>query len=146
MSKISEAVAAANDIVKDCVEIPSWGVTIEVRGMNGLARAHYFQRITEAREENDPAVLARIEAEILVQSLYDPEDGSLAFADSDIDMLLTKDGGVIGMLSKKALVASGLDADAESRLGKSSSASSSTATTSKDETPSDASTSSSPTS
>lgn len=139
MSRLSHAIAIVDDIDHEDVYVEKWGVTLRIQGMDGHGRARYLRRIVEAREEEDDDALAQVEAEVLIECCYDPQDGTKAFDESDIGMLLTKHGGIIGMLSRKALVASGLDAEAEERLGKSSSVS----TADGDQaTPNDASTSS----
>lgn len=145
MSRLSEKIAVASDIDDEPVFIPKWDVTLNVRGMDGNGRAEYLKKIVRARESEDDTELAQIEAEVLIQCLFDPDDGTRVFEDEDIPMLLTKHGGVIGMLSRKALVASGLDADAEERLGKPSSASTTLALVPEASTQNDASTSTSPT-
>lgn len=121
MSRISQIVADAKDIETEEVPIPQWGVTIEVRGMDGTNRSLYLNRFFKAKEEGNEEDLASIETDMLVFCCYDPEDGSQAFVAEDIPMLLTKSGAVIGRLATTAMRLSGLDKDAEKRWGKVSS-------------------------
>jgi hypothetical protein len=147
MSRLSLLIGDKPDITDEGVYVPLWGVTINIRSMDGNGRAAYLQRLVKAREEEDDEAIGQIECEILVQCAYDPEDGTQAFSDADIPMLMSKHGGVIGMLARKAVIASGLDNDAEERLGKPSSASptpAAEAVAETDPTPSDVSTSPSP--
>ena len=123
MSRISQLIATADDIESEDVEIPIWGCTIRIKGMNGYGRSTYLARLIKAREEEDEQKISEIEAELIIACAYDPEDDSLCFVSSDVPMLLEHSGAVLGVLSQKALRLSGLDGEAETRLGKGSSAS-----------------------
>lgn len=137
MSRIASIVASSNDLDHEDVTVSQWNnVVIRITSMDLAHRGAYLERIVKAREEQNDVAMAQLQAELLVHSAFDPEDNSQAFDLSDIPMLLTKHGGVVGRLSAIAQRLSGLDADAEERLGKDSLAST--------ETPSDVSTSNSP--
>ena len=140
MSRLALAIADASDIDSELVPIPKWGgVTLKLIGMSAATRSEYLTRLMEARKSGDSQSLAQVEADLIVTCALDPETDEPAFEQSDIPMLLTKSGAVIGELSSRAMKLSGLDAKAEERLGKASSASTAA-------TPNDASTSSSPSS
>lgn len=124
MSRISSLVAQADDLHTEPVSCPEWGVTINVRSMDGNGRSAFMQRLADARENGE--AVASIETDLLVACCFDPEDDSQCFVADDIPMLLTKSGAVIGRLSAVAMRQSGLDAKAEERLGKDSSASTAT--------------------
>lgn len=136
MSRIASLVASAEDLDHEDVYVPKWDVTIRLRSMDLASRGDYLERMIKAREEEDSLALAQIQAKIVVASAFDPEDDTPAFNEGDIKLLMTKHGGVVGMLANKAQRLSGLDPDAEERLGKGSSDSG--------ETPSDEASSFSP--
>ena len=125
MSRISDLVRAVDDLPSELVPIPEWGCEIEVRGMDGHGRSEWLARILEAQENEDIEArqrdVARLECEAMVVACFDPEDGSRAFTEDDIPMLMAKAGKVIARLSRKASQLSGLDEGAEERLGKDSS-------------------------
>lgn len=118
MSRISERVAQADDIEHEDVPVEKWGVTIRLKGMNGHGRSEYLTRLVAAREEEDDEKVATLEASLVVACSFDPEDDSKVFDESDIEMLLSKSGAILGVLSTKAQRLSGLDQAAEERLGK----------------------------
>lgn len=118
MSRISALVASTDDQQTEIVPIAAWKVEIELRGMNIVERSDYIHRLIDARENEDQDALNQLDAEIVVACAYDPEDGSKAFDEADIPMLVTKSGAVIFPLSLKAQRLSGLDSEVESRLGK----------------------------
>lgn len=123
MSRISEKVSVAVDIETETVPISQWGVSVLVKGMDGTRRSTYLTRLIKAREDEDSDALGQLEAELVVACTFDPEDDSPVFTEDDIPMLMTKSGFVIGTLAMKAQRLSGLDKDAEERLGKGSSTS-----------------------
>jgi hypothetical protein len=139
MSRIAQLAAAANDIETETVPLPKWGCTVEVRGMDGNRRSQYLARLIKAREEEDTEALGQLEAELVVACTFDPEDGSQAFTEGDIAMLMGKSGFYIGALAMKAQRMSGLDLQAEERLGKGSLTSVPTDVSEEDSTPSVAS-------
>ena len=144
MTRISDLVAQASDIDAEAVDIPKWGVTVEMRGMNGATRAKYIQGLLAAQEADDTEAMAELDAHLVVACCFDPETGDPAFVESDIPMLMSKAGDIIAALSTKAQRLSGLDGKAEERLGKSSSTSESLASPEQGSSPSDASSSVSP--
>lgn len=129
MSRLSDLIKATDDIEHEDVPIGPWGVTLRLKSMDLASRGGYLERMIKAREEENDMALAQLQAEIVVACAYDPEDDTKAFTVTDIDMLLTKHGGVVGLLANKASRLSGLDADAEERLGKGSWASTAEAQT-----------------
>jgi hypothetical protein len=144
MSRLSQLVATASDIEEESVKIPQWGISVIVRGMDGNRRSQYLTRLIRAREDEDSDALGQLEAELVVACTFDPEDNTQAFSDTDIPMLMTKSGFVIGAVASKAQRLSGLDANAEERLGKDSSTSAPTEPPTVEVTPSVGSTSPSP--
>lgn len=121
MSRIAQLASVANDIESEKVPLPKWNCTVEVRGMDGNERSQYLARLIKAREEEDTEALGQLEAELVVACTWDPEDNSKAFVEGDIPMLMTKSGFYLGALAMKAQRLSGLDLQAEERLGKDSS-------------------------
>ena len=123
MTRISDLVAQAQDIETEDVEIPRWGVTVRVQSMSGVDRAKYIQNLVAAQEEDSPDLLSELDAQLVVACTFDPETDEPAFLVSDIPMLMSKAGDILGALSIKAQRLSGLDGKAEERLGKASSTS-----------------------
>lgn len=120
MSRITALVAVADDIEKNIVDVPEWGVKIGIRSMDGNRRSQFMTAFSKARESEDEEELGKIEADLLVYCAFDPEDNSQCFTPDDIPMLLTKSGKVIGRLSKLASELSGLAPETEKELVKNS--------------------------
>jgi hypothetical protein len=132
MTRIASLVRNADDIEEEVVEVPQWGCSIGIRSMAGTARSQYLAELFEAADIEDrkerQAQLSRVECKLIVACTFDPEDpGTPAFEESDVEMLVSKSGAIIGALSNKCLRASGLDGKAEERLGKGFSVSARTA-------------------
>ena len=144
MTRIADLVRSSDDIDTETVTIDKWGVTVQMRGMSGILRAQYLQRLIAANDEDDTEALSQLDAELVVACTFDPETDLPAFESADVPMLMTKAGDIIGALSVKAQRLSGLDGKAEERLGKGSSTSAPTDVPAVDTPPSDASSSVSP--
>lgn len=85
---LRDKILAADDIQVELVDVPEWGVTVEVRGMSG----HDRSRILEAAADSEDGKISvgRMYAETVIAACYDPDTGQRVFADSDIDVLLSK--------------------------------------------------------
>lgn len=118
MSRLSAIVENVDDTQVEIVPITAWKIEVEVRGMSLVERQNYLTALFKARAEEDQETLNRLDAEIVVECTYDPEDGSKVFTEAHIPMLMGKSAAVVAILSFKAQKLSGLDANAEERLGK----------------------------
>lgn len=136
MPSLRDTIAAVEDIPSESVDVPQWGVKLEVRGTDGTRRAEMLERFTREDGRIDYGELVPA---LLITCCYDPETGDKVFEDGDKDMLMGKASAALERVSTVAMRLCGIDQDAEARLGKDSSASPTTVTSA---TPSDASTSS----
>lgn len=115
MSRLTDKIAAINDIEEKIVDVPEWEVKIGIRSMDGNRRSQFMTAFSKAREAGNDDEIGKIEADLLVYCAYDPEDNSSCFTAEDIPLLLTKSGKVIGRLSKIASELSGLSPEAEKK-------------------------------
>jgi hypothetical protein len=116
---LRDTILAADDIPVERVEIPEWGVTVEVRGMTGADRG---QLLEEALDQDSGEVdLQRIYPDAVILSAHDPEDGTRIFDTSDRDALLSKAGKAIDRIATVAMRLSGFDDEAVDKAGKGSS-------------------------
>jgi len=84
---LRDKILAADDIQTELVDVPEWGVTVEVRGMSG----HDRTRILEAASEGENGLsVGRMYAETVIAATFDPETGERVFQPSDVDALLSK--------------------------------------------------------
>ena len=78
-SAIAEKIAAVPDLKPEKVPVPDWGVTVEIKGMNGHERSDYLGSLAEAirarDEDHDNGPMARLEMELIAFCVYDPETG-----------------------------------------------------------------------
>lgn len=118
MSKLADKVAKAQDVEVEDVPVKEWGVTIQVRGLTGRARAHMLK--THYNSEG-VANYETFYPAIIVATCYDPENGEQAFSDEDVDMLSGKSGAVLERLASVGLRLSGLGPKAVEEAGKGSS-------------------------
>lgn len=118
-----EKIRSANDIERALVDVPEWGVTIEVRSMSVRQRAA-FVAASQDQTEASADRIEKVYGQILVQCCLDPDNGAQIFEDDDLTWLMTeKSGAVIDRLVVSCLEASGLKEKAADEAGKSSSGS-----------------------
>lgn len=100
------------------VEVPEWGVTVEVRGMNGAERTRIMDL---AMGGGDRLELQMVYPEIVIATSFDPESGQQIFAPSDRDALLSKAAKPLDTLAMVGMRLSGFTQEASDAAGKGSS-------------------------
>jgi hypothetical protein len=101
---LKEAIFSSDDITKELVEIPEWGVTVEVRSMTANERA----KLGEGAAKGDKTDVGAMYALTVIATVYDPATGLPVFTAQDKEAILSKNGAVIERLATKALGNSGL--------------------------------------
>lgn len=105
------------DLPIEIVPVPEWGgVKVEVRGMNGLDRARFMQKVAGSDGVNFESWYP----ELIIATAHDPETGEKVFEKADKDPLNRKAGAALSRLGDTAARLSGLGASdvesAEERL------------------------------
>ena len=116
--RLRDKIRQASDIDSEIVDVPEWGVKVEVRSMTGLQRSRYLKRVGGDAGEVDFEVLYPL---LLVSTCHDPESGERLFTEDDVDWLNEKSSRPVERLATVANRLSGLDQNAESKLGEASS-------------------------
>lgn len=114
---LRDKILESTDIASEMVEVPEWGVTVEVRGMSGADRAQIFEAI--AGEGGDVKASA-LYAETVIATAYDPDTGAAIFEPGDMTALLQKSAQAIDRLAKVGLRLSGMEGqESQDAAGKS---------------------------
>ncbi|MEU3620599.1 hypothetical protein ACWD4O_10160 [Streptomyces sp. NPDC002623] len=123
MSSIKDAIRAAQDIkTQPDVEIPEWGVTVDVHGLPSGEWEAYQNKLNKLRfQEGRSGAEMQVKsnrAEIVAKALYDPDTGKLVFADlrEGIAILSEKSSGMVDGLFKLVRHLSGEDRDFEQKV------------------------------
>lgn len=123
---LRDQILSANDIESTLLEVPNWGVTLEVRSMDGRSRA----RLLKAAALPDGTVdLERLYPEVVILCSHDPETGERVFTDADRDGLLSKSAAAIELVALTAMNVSGMTQKSQADAGKDSSSTESVAST-----------------
>ena len=124
MSKIRDAILAADDRTGELYEIPEWGVTVQIRSMSARTRALFVGEIAEtdgSMQVNDPNRIEQMWFHVISQTCYVPDTGELVFTSEDIDDLMGKSAKVVNDLANRCMEVSGLTDEAAGDAGKDSS-------------------------
>lgn len=109
MSSLREKILNADDRRSEQVDVPEWGVTVEVRGLSGADRAAF---LADAVTDEGKVDFTRVWPSLLIAGVYDPESGEPVFQAADRDAINAKSAGVTERLAKIVQRLSGLDEDA----------------------------------
>ena len=117
---IRDQIRKAQDRTSQIVEVPEWGVTVEVRSMTGSQRSAIVTALTSDEDNKMEALWGGM----LVSCVYDPETGDPVFKEDDAEWLLNeKSSTVLDRLSNVCLQVAGIVEGAVDDAGKDFSAS-----------------------
>lgn len=117
---LRDQILQADDLERQEVEVPEWGVSVWVRGLTSAERDDYESELLEITEDGDK-VLHRenARAKLLVRAVVD-EDGNRVFGDEDVEALGEKSGRATDRLFDVAQELSGVtEEDVEELAGNS---------------------------
>jgi hypothetical protein len=115
---LRDQILNADDIDSELVEIPAWGVTVEVRSMDGRARTRLLKMTTSGDGEVD---MEKVFPEMVILCSHDPETGERIFTEDDRDAILAKAAGPVELLALAAMRVSGMSGTAIDEAGNDSS-------------------------
>ena len=112
---IRDKIRKAQDRASEIVEVPEWGVTVEVRSMTGTQRSQIVNALTGDEDNKMEALWGGM----LVSCVYDPETGEAVFKEDDAEWLLNeKSSTVLDRLSNVCLQVAGIVEGAVDEAGK----------------------------
>lgn len=104
---LRDKILQSEDIPTEMVEVPEWGVTVEVRGMSGADRVRIFDVISVDGEVK----AGNLYLETVLVTAYDPESGVPVFGDDDRAALMQKSAQAIDRIARVGLRLSGMEGD-----------------------------------
>jgi hypothetical protein len=123
VSSIKDAIRAAQDIkTQPDVDIPEWGVSVDVRGLPSGDWEAYQNKLNRLRfQEGQSGAEMQVKsnrAEIVAKALYEPGTDDLVFRDlrEGIAILSKKSQGTVDGLFKLCRHLSGEDRDFEQKV------------------------------
>jgi hypothetical protein len=127
MSNLSDRIFELEDVDAETVEVPAWGMKLEVRSMTGLERAGMLEKYITG----DGTMNVRdLYPSLIIACVYDPETGEKVFGPQDHDRLNGRNAAALEKLAQAAMRLSGIGAQDQEQLGKDSSPEGSDASTS----------------
>jgi hypothetical protein len=111
---LRDQILASSDIQSKLVDIPAWGVTVEVRGMTAAARASLLQR---AAVDGGGVDLTALYPSLVIGCTFDPDTGERVFSDGDFAAIGDKSGAAVELIAAEAMSLSGISEDARDALG-----------------------------
>lgn len=112
---LRDHILQCDDVQKEIVEIPQWGVSVCVHGMSGAARTSMIQNAAD----NDGVMnFSKMMPDIVIMCTFDPETDEQIFAESDRESLMLKSGAALDLIVNTAMRISGLLEGAVDKAGK----------------------------
>lgn len=104
-SELRKRALEADDIEAEVVDVPQWGIKLEVRGLTSKERAKLLRTSTKPDGSID---FDKWFPDLVIATAYDPETGEQVFEQADRDALNGKSGAAIQNLVEVASRLSGL--------------------------------------
>lgn len=102
-----QQILTAKDIETKDVDVPEWGGTVRIRGLNGAERDEFEQSMVERRGKRYEANLRNARARLVSLSVVD-DSGSRVFTDADVKALGNKSAAALNRVYEAARDLSGL--------------------------------------
>lgn len=115
---LRDRILQAADTTNEIVDIPEWGVAVEVRSMSGAARASIVQAGALQGQLPD---MSKFTSDIVVMCTFDPDTGEQVFTKDDAELVMEKNGSALERIVTVAMRLSGFSKDAIDAAGKGSS-------------------------
>lgn len=114
---LRDTIKAADDIDRRTVEVPEWGVTVEVRSPTVKERSDLIAAYTDTDGEIDYTAMF---TSLLIATVHDPETGERVFTPDDASWLEGKSGAAVNTVFEVAQQVSGMGAKATDEAKKDS--------------------------
>ncbi len=102
-----QQILTAKDIETKDIEVPEWGGTVRIRGLNGAERDEFEQSMVERRGKRYEANLRNARARLVALSVVDA-DGARLFSEADVNDLGNKSASALNRVYEAARDLSGL--------------------------------------
>lgn len=113
---LRDQILSAKDRTNKEVDVPEWGVKIELRSMSAASR---IQMISEAYDPNTGQTdLNKLYPLIIVSACFDPKTGEPIFSQEDTSAIMDKSATVIERLANEAMGLSGMSESSLTDSGK----------------------------
>jgi hypothetical protein len=112
---LRDRIIAADDIGKELVEVPEWGVSVEVRTISTGMRS---KMLKSAQTKDGEVDLDRLYPMLLIATVFDPELDEPVFSEDDYNLIQDKSAQAVERVAKKAMEMSGMVPDAVDEEGK----------------------------
>lgn len=97
-----------DDLPREAVEVPEWGVTVYVRAMTGSERDQYEAGLIENKDMPLKEKLRNMRANLVVLCTVD-ENGARVFDDADVDAVGAKSAEALNRIVEVAQKSNALD-------------------------------------
>lgn len=114
---LRDQILSKDDVHKEILTVPQWGVEVAVHGMSGAART---QMIQNAADNDGVMNFAKMMPDIVIMCTYDPATGEQVFSENDREALMLKSGAALDLIVNTAMRISGLIDGAVDAAGKAS--------------------------
>lgn len=112
---LRDQILSAADLTTELVDVPEWGVTVEVKTMTGAERARIMQVAADGGGKVD---FEKVYPDIVIGCTYDPTTGERVFDWPDREALMSKSGAAIDRIAQVGLRLSGFTDGAADAAGK----------------------------
>lgn len=109
---LKERILTAEDIGSEILDVPEWGVKIEIRSMTGAERGEVMRQWSN---EDGSINYIKFYPAVVTACCFDPETGERVFDLGDAEAINAKSSAVLEKIAAVGMRLSGLDAESRTR-------------------------------
>lgn len=110
MSDLRNRILAVDDLAIETMDVPEWGVKIEVRSPTAGTRARLMSDCIDLNTQQ--LNLEKLYPALVIATVYDPETGEQVFSEADVNALQNKSGAVMERIALVGMRVAGMNESA----------------------------------
>lgn len=105
-AELRKAILESDDLTREVVDVPEWGVKVEVRSLTSGDRNRLLS--TAIKEGSSNLDMEKYTADLVILTTFDPESGNKVFEKADRDALNKKNSAAVDRIFSTAARLAGL--------------------------------------
>lgn len=111
-----DEILTSDDIKEKWVEVPEWGGSVLIRGLDGVGRDAFERSIIQGKGEDREVVWINMRAKLVQRTAIDPVDRLMLFSEQDVMALGRKSGAALQKCFEVAARLSGITSEDQKKL------------------------------
>jgi len=113
---LREKILNCDDIKSEVIYVKEWDCKLLIRALDGKSRALLMNSVLN--QVSKKIDMEKLYPELIISTVYDPDSNELVFQKSDINLINSKNAGVLERVAKVSARLSGINDDSVEEMEK----------------------------